>query len=600
MNTPHIKGKIGIGSNELVGKGDSRMAAGVMAINKTNYWKLKIDFPPHLMPTPCDLRTGIGKLAAVALALVAFCVAVPGQWSLAASASTAVCPPGLEFAMTQQGCLQGKADDDIRSFKGIPFAAPPVGALRWKGPGPPPIRAQVLVAQVFGPRCVQPQSLQVSPAPQSEDCLNLNVWTPAKGKSLPVMVFIHGGGNTTGSASDTFGLGSTILYDGYELAKRGQVVVVSIQYRLNILGYFVHPALAAESDSKTSGNYGLMDQIAALRWIKDNIESFGGDPSRVMLFGESGGGTDVCALVASPLAKGLFSAAIMESGGCGGRPKAEMEAWGANLTEKAGCSQSADVISCLRQRNAGDLIKAIDLTAVQPGGKIVVMSGPTVDGYVLPLSPYEMLKAGRHNHLPFVIGVNAEETASPLFRIPQMLSQAEYEATIHRQFHGGLADRILKRYPVKDFASPRAALIAVTTDYQFLCPARQYLRALANSQKEPAYGYVYTQVMNGGPARQLGAAHGLELFYVFQTMNRLGPGYSPTPEDYKLEKAALNYWTNFAATGNPNGSGLPNWPRFNSPNDSYLKFNATPSAAERQGEDRCDFWNTLIPEEALH
>jgi para-nitrobenzyl esterase len=211
-----------------------------------------------------------------------------------------------------------------------------------------------------------------------------------------------------------------------------------------------------------------------------------------------------------------------------------------------------------------------------------------------------MLKAGRHNHLPFVIGVNAEETASPLFRIPQTLSQAEYEATIHRQFPGDLSDRILKRYPVQDFASPRAALVAVTTDYQFLCPAREYLRAITRSQKEPAYGYVYTQVMNGGPARQLGAAHGLELFYIFQTMNRLGPGYSPTPEDFKLEKDALNYWTNFARTGDPNGPGLPTWPRFNASPDSYLKLNANSSAVEPLGGGRCDFWSTLMPEEALY
>jgi para-nitrobenzyl esterase len=574
------------------------MTHATLAVIKSNLPGRKVDPDHHRMPLSGKVRRKICTLISVSLTLITFCSLIPDKRSMAASAAT--CPPGLGFVMTQQGCVQGKADDAVRSFKGIPFSAPPVGALRWKAPVPPPIRAQVLEAQAFGPRCIQPQSLQVSPAPQSEDCLTLNVWTPVKGKSLPVMVFIHGGGNTTGSASDTFGFGNTTLYDGYELAKRGQVVVVSIQYRLNILGFFVHPALAAESASKTSGNYGMMDQIAALRWVKDNIDSFGGDPSRLMLFGESGGGTDVCALVASPLAKGLFSAAIMESGGCGARSKAEMEAWGASLAEKVGCSQSGDVIGCLRQRNPNDLIKAIDLMAVQPGGKVVVMSGPTVDGYVLPLSPYEMLKTGRHNHLPFVIGVNAEETASPLFRIPQTLSQAEYEATIHRQFPGGPAERILKRYPVKDFPSPRAALIAVTTDYQFLCPTREYLWAITRSQKEPAYGYVYTQVMNGGPARQLGAAHGLELFYIFQTMNRLGPGYSPTPEDFKLEKATLGYWTNFAANGDPNGSGLPNWLRFSPPEDSYLKLNAAPSAAERLGEDRCDFWISLMPEEALH
>jgi para-nitrobenzyl esterase len=575
------------------------MAYGTMIINKSNLGGRKFNTDSRLMTIPRKGRERFGNLLAATLVLFALFVVFSGKWCLAAPVEKAACPQGLEFAMTQQGCVRGMVDDTVRSFKGIPFALPPIGDLRWKAPNPPSIRARVLEAQAFGPRCVQPQSLQVSPAPQSEDCLNLNVWAPVKGKSLPVMVFIHGGGNTTGSTSDTFGLGSTILYDGYELAKRGNVVVVTIQYRLNILGYLVHPALAVESASKTSGNYGLMDQIAALRWVKDNIESFGGDGSKIMLFGESGGGTDVCALVASPLAKGLFSAAIMESGSCGARSKAEMEAWGSKLAGQTGCAQSADVIGCLRQRNAGDLIKAIDLTAVQPGGKIVVMSGPTIDGYVLPLSPHDALKTGRYNHVPFVIGINAEETSSPIFRIPQTLSQTDYEASIRRQFPGDPAERILARYPVRKFSSPRAALVAVTTDYQFLCPTRQYLRFLAASRSEPAYGYLYTQVMDGGPARQLGSAHGLELFYVFQTMNRLGAGYSPTPEDFRLEKAALNYWTNFAANGNPNGSGLPNWPRFSFPNDSYLKLNASPSAAEPLGGGICDFWSTLIPEGAL-
>jgi para-nitrobenzyl esterase len=576
------------------------MASGPMAIHKTNRRRRKVDLDSKLMRILWKMRDRLGEAVAVTLALVAFCFVLPENRSLASPVSTVICPPGDAFAVTRQGCLHGKVDDTIRSFKGIPFAEPPIGALRWKAPAPPRKRTQLLEAQAFGPRCVQPQSLQVSPVPQSEDCLTLNIWTPVKGKSLPVMVFIHGGGNTSGSASDTFGLNSTTLYDGYELAKRGQVVVVTLQYRLNILGYFVHPDLAVESGRQASGNYGLMDQIAALLWVKDNIESFGGDSSHVMLFGESGGGTDVCALVASPLAKGLFSTAIMESGGCGGRSLAEMEAWSSKLADQVGCAQKADVIGCLRQRTAGDLIKAIDLTAVQPGGKIVVMSGPTVDGYVLPLSPHDALKTGQYSHLPFVIGINAEETASPLFRIPQVLSQPDYEATIHRQFPGDLGDRILARYPVKDFASPRAALVAVTTDYQFICPSRQYLRFVARSQSEPAYGYLYTQVMNGGPARQLGAAHGLELFYIFQTMSRLGGGYNPTPEDLKLEKTTLNYWTNFAATGNPNGLDLPTWPRFNAPTDFYLKLNAAPSAAESLGGGRCDFWSALIPEEALH
>jgi len=529
------------------------------------------------------------KIVAAMVALALLFISAPES---AGQTVRTECSSGTVFAMTQQGCVEGDVVDGVHAFKGIPFAAPPVGDLRWRAPAPAPMRQATLRARDFSARCMQPPGL-TSPAPMSEDCLYLNVWTPesaSSGADLPVMVFIHGGGNTSGSASQT--PGGVTLYDGGELAGRGGVVVVTIQYRLNVFGYLVHPGLAAEGGRGASGNYGLLDQIAALNWVKENIDSFGGDPARVMLFGESGGGADVCALVASPLAAGLFSSAIMQSGGCVARTSAEMQAWSAGLVTSAGCANAPDAIACLRERDADDLLSGFEFTAVEPGGRIVVMSGPTVDGYVLPLSPVEALRTGRFNHVPFVIGINAHETASPLFRIDQRLTEAQYEAQVRALFpdHAG---QVLQHYPVSDYASPRFALVALTTDLQFICPSRLYLEYAARAQREPVYSYLYTHVMEGGPGRLNGAAHGLELFFVFQAIDRLHAGYRPTDGDQRLERAALGYWTHFAANGDPNGGGLPNWRRFDPERRNYLDLSASPTMAAPLGGDRCDFLNTL-------
>jgi para-nitrobenzyl esterase len=531
------------------------------------------------------------RVFATVAALTLLCIGV-SMAHARTSPYSAGCPSGAGYVMTRQGCIDGDVTNGVRAFKGIPFAAPPVGDLRWRAPAPAPVRDAVLQTRAFSARCVQPPGLP-GPTPMSEDCLYLNVWTPANASSdadLPVMVFIHGGGNTSGSANQT--PGGVTLYDGGELARRGNVVVVTIQYRLNVFGYLVHPALAEESGHNASGNYGLLDQIAAFHWVKDNIAAFGGDPARVLLFGESGGGHDVCALVASPLAAGLFSSAIMQSGGCVARTSAEMQAWSAGLVTSAGCANAPDAIACLRERDADDLLSGFEFTAVEPGGRIVVMSGPTVDGYVLPLSPVEALRTGRFNHVPFVIGINAHETASPLFRIDQRLTEAQYEAHVRALFPDR-AGQVLQHYPVSDYASPRFALVALTTDLQFICPSRLYLEYAARAQGEPVYSYVYTHVMEGGPGRINGAAHGLELFFVFQAMDRLHRGYRVTDGDRRLERAALGYWTQFAARGDPNGGGLPNWRRFDPERNNYLDLSASPTMAAPLGGDRCDFLNTL-------
>lgn len=492
--------------------------------------------------------------------------------------------------ITTSGPVRGVAGTSVTSYRGVPFAKPPVGDLRWRPPEPLACTPVELDATAFGAACAQrgPDGA----AKGSEDCLTLNVWSPAAASPsspVPVMVFIHGGGNMTGSASDE--VSGVQLYDGHIVAERGGVVIVTLQYRLNIFGFLAHPDLALESIHGASGNYGLQDQIAGLTWVKNNIAAFGGDPSRVLLFGESGGAGDVCALVASPLAAGLFSSALIQSGGCTGRTRDQVEMWGQDFIANTSCSGAADPLGCLRSLPPGDVTAAVSGMG-ENIGVAAPPAGPTIDGYVVPQDPAAAFAAGAHNKLPVVIGSNADETAASMFGIPQM-TDTEYVTRVRAMFGLARGNQVLAQYPSADFLSPRWAFVAVTTDSQFVCPARRHARALDLGQSEPVFRYLYTHRMNG-PSSLLGAAHGLELFYVFQTMGRI-PSYTPSAADLALEQAVLGYWTRLAATGNPNGSGAPAWPSYEAAQDKYLELAELPSAGAGVHTARCDFWDALIP-----
>lgn len=492
--------------------------------------------------------------------------------------------PGL--VMTKNGPVQGTVNSASFAYLGIPYAKPPIGQLRWKPPETLECSEATLNATSFGPACIQKSPSGVVTG--SEDCLRLNLWTPSTGSSpKAVMVFIHGGGNMTGSPSeDNSGIK---LYDGQLIAERGDVIVITLNYRLNIFGYFVHSELEQESSFGVSGNYGILDQIAALKWIKDNVAAFGGDPNRVLLFGESGGATDVCGLLASPLAAGLFSSAIIQSGSCLGKTKSGVESWSQSFVANTSCSSSANKLACLRGLSETDIVSAINSTVTE-GGIIQTPAGPTVDGYVLPKIPEVAFAEGSHNKVPVIIGVNADETALPLFSVPTMTA-GEYVAAINLLFGTTVGAEVLSRYPSASFSSPRLAYIAMTTDSQFVCPARQAARALDQGQTQPVYRYLYTQLMTG-TAFFLGAAHGLELFYVFQTMSRL-PSYIPSVGDMALEQHVLNYWTQMAKTGSPNGLSSPIWPEFSSVHDDYLNLSGSPVGGVGVRTSLCDFWDTL-------
>jgi para-nitrobenzyl esterase len=487
-------------------------------------------------------------------------------------------------AMIETGSVRGVADGATYAYKGIPYAAPPVGELRWRPPVPAECWEGLRDGSAFGPVCLQYDEEAVV---GSEDCLTLNVWAPAAlpaaGTARPVMVFIHGGGNAQGSSSQA-------IYDGRAMAERGDVVLISINYRLGQLGFLAHPALAAEDVRGVSGNYGNLDQIAALQWVRRNVAAFNGDPNRVTIFGESAGGVNVCILVASPLARGLFTGAIIQSGGCAQPGRVLAEQMGERFVAASGCQDAAGLTACLRGLS-GPAVRAILPTGVSVVSASENAYPPHVDGYVLLKSPLEAIRAGEHNRVPLIIGANADET---LPFVPLAVStEAAYRQAVSGMVGPAGAAAILGQYPASAFPSPRQAFAAVTTDARFVCPTRRYLQAAVAGQSEPVYRYFFTHALESGQARAQGAFHGLELVFVFRTLGASG-GYRPTDAEVALAESVQNYWTRFAATGDPNGAGAVEWPRYDPAADTYLRLDTPITAEAGVRTERCDFWDRLI------
>jgi para-nitrobenzyl esterase len=465
---------------------------------------------------------------------------------------------------TDAGTVQGTVENGITIYKGISFAAPPLGDLRWRAPKPTSPWKDVLHADKFAPACMQVPivmpALGLDPVTVNEDCLYLNVWTPAKTPKdkLAVMVWIYGGGFTIGGTS----LGQ---YDGKNLAKKG-VVLVSIAYRLGAFGFLAHPELSAEQGGH-SGNYGLMDQIAGLQWVKKNIAAFGGDPHRVTIFGESAGGIAVSMLASSPLAKGLFTGAISESGGSfapprlsneGGEnvpPLAVAEHNGAAFLSKVGASSIAGA----RKKSADDILKG---SAPGLGG-----SWPNFDGYVLPDDQYKLYEAGKYNDTPILIGSNADEGA--LF-VPTTTS-AVYAAGV-RVGYGDYADKILAAYPVGSDAESLRSARDLARDSTFGWGTWSWARLQSRTGKGKVFVYYFNHRPNYPDTPQFkdwGAAHGSEIAFVFGNFTA---AMSATANDKTVEDSVSSYWVNFAKTGDPNGSGMASWPAFTDANPQYMNL----------------------------
>jgi para-nitrobenzyl esterase len=482
-------------------------------------------------------------------------------------------------------------------FKGIPYAQPPVGDLRWREPRPVAPWSGIRAATVFSPPCAQNSGGKPMPN-SSEDCLYLNVWTPEwpPGSRKPVMVWLHGGGNYGGTAS-------TNNFDGEKLAHHG-VVLVTLNYRLTIFGFFAHPELTRESPHHASGNYGLMDQIAALKWVRDNIGKFGGDPGNVTLFGQSAGAVDTNVLMTSPLTKGLFHKAIAESGTVTRNPDPatmNMTALGPLMKVKEGPLAISDAPELAQAERTGESISAelnapangalkflrglpaaelLKVTAA-PQKSIGPANGVIVDGWVFPKPPALVFASAQEHRIPLLIGNNARERTPPgAADLPQAIEA----------MYGSLAPRAFALYAIgaKEIPPPdplygnQAAQWVVDTMYR--CPVVAQLVWHAGAGNA-SYEYQFDRPAVG--RENLGAVHGAEIGFVFGTLD--ADRYSASDRD--LSAAMQKYWTNFAKSGNPNSGGLPNWPKFDVQSRGYMEFTAQgPSGREGLRRAFCDLY----------
>lgn len=462
---------------------------------------------------------------------------------------------------TDKGKIQGKlsADSQVRTFLGVPYAAPPVGPLRWKPPQPAAKWRGVKDATNFGYHCMQPDifhDMRFRDPGQSEDCLTLNVWTPAKKKkaNLPVMVWIYGGGYIAGTTSEP-------RQDGEHLAHKG-VVVVSMNYRLGLFGFFVHPDLVAESPQHASGNYGLMDQTAALQWVQRNIRNFGGDPENVTLFGESAGSFSVSAQMASPLAQGLFEHAIGESGGAfsaRGLAFQRLAKKEKSNTDWALATFGTSDLAALRAMSAQDLMTKM----ASPASAMRSPVGPDVDGYFLPESVADIFKEGKQAHVPMIAGWNRDEPSALAVNFPHPPTVQSFDETAKKTFDDR-ADEFLKLYPAQTDAEATRSAIDFAGDSFIALGTWEWLEADAGTGGKPVYRYHFERPSPADkyhPAGS-GAFHSDEIEYVFGTLDsRVDAKWQP--EDYKLSDLIETYWTNFAKTGDPNGGDAPQWPQYN-------------------------------------
>ncbi|GAA3933719.1 carboxylesterase/lipase family protein [Luteimonas lutimaris] len=502
-------------------------------------------------------------------------ISVPGMLFalLLAGLPTAATARQAPVVEAPAGTMSGEMlDGDIRAFRGIPYARPPVGRLRWK----PPVAAArwdgVRDATRFGPACHQPPSRPGSiyapdqPLPMSEDCLSLNVWAPADAVGAPVFVWIHGGSLVAGSGREP-------MYDGAALAARG-LVVVTINYRLGVLGYLAHPQLSEESADGVSGNYGLLDQVEALRWVERNIAAFGGNPGNVTIAGESAGALSVMYLMAAPSARGLFDKAIAQSAYMISMPALRVAAHGAPPAEESGLELSRKIgvrgLPRLRAMDPQELTVKAATSGFFPLGN--------VDGEVLPYQIVDAFDRGAQAPVPILAGFNDGEIRSLRFLLPPAPADAAaYEAQIRKRY-GELADRMLQRYPPADLD---AAMLATTRDAMYGWTAERLVRK-QTALGQPSFLYYFDHGYPAADSAGLHAFHAAELPYVFGTRALLSsnwPAVPGTAAEAALSDAMLGYWAGFARDGVPAAAGAPAWPAYGEAR-AYMAFEQAPVPGE--------------------
>ena len=483
---------------------------------------------------------------------------------------------------TADGLISGKvaAEDHVTAFLGVPFAVPPVGELRWRPPVPPPGWKGVRVADRLGSSCMQPIVKERLPWTEefheqnevSEDCLYLNIWSPkvSPKAKLPVIVFIHGGGYVSGS-------GGVAVYNGSHLAAGG-IVVITINYRLGVFGFLAHPELSAESAEHASGDYGLLDQIQALKWVKKNISRFGGDPGRLTVWGQSAGATSIGALIASPLTSGLFERAVADSGlGMAIYPfvmsSLEVAEHGG---VKFAAAHHATSIKALRAIPAADLL---------PGPHDYPLAFiPIIDGYVLPDSPQELSRRGKDNDVPIITGYQAND--SMLFAPP--VGTVEQYNTLAIKQYGELASEFMALYPATDLAQAKEMQRRSCQDRDRVSMFLWATHRLEN-HKSSIYTYFFDRAIPWPQQPQFGAFHTGEIPYLFENLAVLDRPWEKT--DYQVSKITSSYLTQFARRGDPNGQGLPPWTAVQSGTKTVMEIgeemHAMPIAADLQ---RIEFW----------
>ena len=505
-------------------------------------------------------------------------IAAPGRlfaialYLLAVAAGTPVFAAEAPTATIAEGRVAGAWEDGLRVFRGIPYAAPPVGERRWRPPAPPAKWAGIRDARAFGPDCVQPSYPAASvyfepPRPMREDCLALNIWAPERAEGAPVIVWIHGGALQYGSSAGP-------MYDGAEFAKRG-IIFVSINYRLGVLGWLAHPALSAESPGGVSGNYGLLDQIAALTWVRRNIGAFGGDPANVTVMGESAGALSITYLLASSRAKGLFAKAIVQSTNMRAVPHLRDAAFGLPSAEATGSALARSVGAA----NLAVLRRADPQALVAAGRRVRFIAQPVVDEAVVPAQLVDIFDRGEQAKVPVLAGFNSGEVRSQRALVPPAPADAAtYEAEAARRY-GDLASAFLRLYPASD---REESLLAATRDAVYGWATERLVRGQARAG-QPAYLYLFDHCYAAARARDLCAFHASELPFAFGVAGGPLGGLANWPmpageADRALARLMIGYWTAFAAHGVPAADGgAPEWPAYDEA-ENFMRFGARPVA----------------------
>lgn len=495
-------------------------------------------------------------------------VALAGLGLSLAAAAPANPPPADPLVVSAPaGAVRGRAEGDIRAFKGIPYAAPPVGQGRWRPPSPAAPWTGVRNAAQYGPACIQPTPGAPNIYSQdigatSEDCLTLNIWAPAAADKAPVILWIHGGSLVAGSSKER-------LYDGVRLASEG-VVVVSINYRLGVLGFLAHPDLSAESPAGISGNYGIMDQIQALQWVRQNIAAFGGDPANVTIAGESAGGLSVLYLMASPYARGLFHKAIAQSAYMISTPELKQARFGVPAAEEAGAT--------LARRLQAPSLRALRAMDPQALTDQSVMNGyatfGNVDGKILPGQLVDVFERGEQAPVPVLAGFNSGEIRSlRMLAPPAPAGAAEYERVI-RDRYGDLADEFLRLYPSSDMGE---SILAASRDALYGWTSERLVRN-QTALGQASYLYLFDHGYPASDQAGLHAFHAAELPYMFGNLDRTPPRWPRPPgtaSEIALSDAMVDYWTGFARSGRPVAEGAAAWEAYGD-TANYMTFAGSP------------------------